>query len=68
MLSDRIDCKRSLCLDVPTRWNSTYVMLESAVPYEEAFTLFGQMHPIFGEDLKQKKHDELLIGVLEQED
>ena len=68
MLSDRIDCKRSLCLDVPTRWNSTYLMLESTVQYEEAFTLFGQMHPIFGEELKKKKHDELLIGVIEQED
>ncbi|XP_038896277.1 zinc finger BED domain-containing protein RICESLEEPER 2-like [Benincasa hispida] len=32
-----IDSKSILCLDVPTRWNSTYLMLEAGVKFEKAF-------------------------------
>nr|XP_043634663.1 zinc finger BED domain-containing protein RICESLEEPER 2-like [Erigeron canadensis] len=32
-----ISCKRKPCLDVETRWNSTYHMLEIAEKYEVAF-------------------------------
>ncbi|GAU47918.1 hypothetical protein TSUD_404710 [Trifolium subterraneum] len=32
-----ITCRKSLCLDVITRWNSTYLMLESAEPFQVAF-------------------------------
>ncbi|CAJ2673956.1 unnamed protein product [Trifolium pratense] len=32
-----ITCRKSLCLDVTTRWNSTYLMLESAEPFQVAF-------------------------------
>ena len=35
-----IDTKVGLRLDVPTRWNSTYVMLESALRYHRAFASF----------------------------
>ncbi|XP_075099895.1 zinc finger BED domain-containing protein RICESLEEPER 2-like [Nicotiana tabacum] len=37
---DRITSKKSLCLDVPTRWNSTYLMLKVATVYEKAFTKY----------------------------
>ena len=33
----RITCKKSLCLDVSTRWNSTYLMLEAAEKFQTAF-------------------------------
>ena len=33
----KIECKSLLCLDVPTRWNSTYLMLEAACKFESAF-------------------------------
>jgi hypothetical protein len=33
----RITCKKPLCLDVHTRWNSTYLMLEAAEKYQKAF-------------------------------
>ncbi|KAG4962800.1 hypothetical protein JHK82_039486 [Glycine max] len=35
-----IDTKVGLRLDVPTRWNSTYIMLESALRYRCAFASF----------------------------
>lgn len=34
---EKIESKSSVCLDVRTRWNSTYLMLDSAVKFESAF-------------------------------
>ncbi|KAL2901582.1 Zinc finger BED domain-containing protein RICESLEEPER 2 [Bienertia sinuspersici] len=34
---EQIESKRHLCLDVETRWNSTYLMLECALIYRRAF-------------------------------
>ncbi|KAL1556581.1 zinc finger BED domain-containing protein RICESLEEPER 2-like [Salvia divinorum] len=68
ILADRIDSKKALCLDVPTRWNSTYLMLQSAIPYAEAFQLYSQMYPSYKKDLSQKKHDDEFIGLLEEQD
>lgn len=34
-----IQCQKCLCLDNPLRWDSTYIMLETALVYREAFTL-----------------------------
>nr|KYP38025.1 Putative AC transposase [Cajanus cajan] len=33
----KIECKKLLCLDVPTRWNSTYMMLDAAEKFQVAF-------------------------------
>ncbi|KAH0666120.1 hypothetical protein KY285_027326 [Solanum tuberosum] len=33
----KIDCSKTLLLDVPTRWSSTYLMLEAAQNFEKAF-------------------------------
>jgi hypothetical protein len=33
----RITCKKHLCLDVSTRWNSTYLMLDAAEKFQAAF-------------------------------
>ncbi|XP_028084186.1 zinc finger BED domain-containing protein RICESLEEPER 2-like [Camellia sinensis] len=33
----KLDSKALICLDVPTRWNSIYLMLEAAEKYEKAF-------------------------------
>ena len=33
----KIECKGLVVLDVPTRWNFTYLMLESALKFQKAF-------------------------------
>ncbi|XP_026443282.1 zinc finger BED domain-containing protein RICESLEEPER 2-like [Papaver somniferum] len=34
---EKIDCRKGLVLDVDTRWNSTYMMLEAACRYQKSF-------------------------------
>jgi hypothetical protein len=40
-----INCKKSLCLDVATRWNSAYLMLEAAEKFEKKFIRLGESEP-----------------------
>ena len=37
---EKLDNKSLVCLDVETRWNSTYLMLESALKFKKAFAKF----------------------------
>ena len=38
----KINCKKSLKLDSPTRWNSTYAMLDVALMYKNIFSRLQQ--------------------------
>uniref|UniRef100_A0A6N2KMT4 BED-type domain-containing protein n=1 Tax=Salix viminalis TaxID=40686 RepID=A0A6N2KMT4_SALVM len=37
-----IECKKLLCLDCATRWNSTYLMLDAAERFEKVFVRLGE--------------------------
>ncbi|KAG8661312.1 hypothetical protein MANES_02G223166v8 [Manihot esculenta] len=51
VLHEKIESKSSLCLDVPTRWNSTYLMLNTAQKYERAFERYESQDPMFKIDM-----------------
>ncbi|KAG5553647.1 hypothetical protein RHGRI_011517 [Rhododendron griersonianum] len=44
---ERITCKNSLCLDVPTRWNSTFLMLATAIKFQKAFERLEDEDPLY---------------------
>ncbi|KAJ8761761.1 hypothetical protein K2173_004571 [Erythroxylum novogranatense] len=52
IVMEMIDCKKSLCLDVSTRWNSTYLMLDVAQKFEKAFERFEVLDPSFKSEME----------------
>uniref|UniRef100_A0A7N1A947 BED-type domain-containing protein n=1 Tax=Kalanchoe fedtschenkoi TaxID=63787 RepID=A0A7N1A947_KALFE len=56
---EKIESKSLLCLDVCTRWNSTYMMLDAAQKFQKAFERYHDIDPFFAFDLTQ---EESLIG------
>ena len=60
---EKIESKRLLCLDVPTRWNSTYLMLDTALTLAKAFERLEDIDPHYKLDL-QLDENSRLIGPL----
>ena len=46
-----VETKCSLSLDVPTRWNSTYVMLKTACLFDKVFEKYEECEHAFTVDL-----------------
>jgi hypothetical protein len=46
--------KGLVCLDVETRWNSTYLMLDSALKHQKAFEVLEIQDPKYSEELVEK--------------
>ncbi|CAN1302185.1 Zinc finger BED domain-containing protein RICESLEEPER 2 [Linum perenne] len=59
----KIKCKKMSLLDVLTRWNSTFSMLDTASVYEKAFKVLENMESNFVEDLQAKSYQGDVIGV-----
>ncbi|KAL1179479.1 hypothetical protein V6Z11_A03G162800 [Gossypium hirsutum] len=49
---EKIECKK-MCLDVCTRWNLTYLMLDTAQNFERAFERFEEQDTNFRAELKR---------------
>ena len=43
----KVKLKKKLCLDYKTRWNSTFVMLSTAIPYRKVFYRLGTLNQHF---------------------
>ncbi|XP_021722397.1 zinc finger BED domain-containing protein RICESLEEPER 2-like [Chenopodium quinoa] len=54
VLDEKINTKKGLCLDVPTRWNSTYLMLNTAIELEDAFERYSEKDPHYVIDLDER--------------
>ncbi|KAF7121264.1 hypothetical protein RHSIM_Rhsim13G0135300 [Rhododendron simsii] len=55
---ERIKSKQTVCLDVCTRWNSSYLMLEVAIKFEKAFQRMGEEDNSFIKFFGIKEGDE----------
>ncbi|XVF50576.1 hypothetical protein PTKIN_Ptkin04bG0112300 [Pterospermum kingtungense] len=47
----KVETKGLLCLDVSTRWNSTYLMLDVAQKFEKVFDAYDDVNVMFKADL-----------------
>ncbi|XBI43967.1 hypothetical protein VPH35_108675 [Triticum aestivum] len=52
---EKVDSKAFLPLDVCTKWNSTYLMLKTAVTYEKVFDRYGDDDPYFATELNSEE-------------
>ncbi|XP_021737581.1 zinc finger BED domain-containing protein RICESLEEPER 1-like [Chenopodium quinoa] len=52
---EKTNSKKLLCLDVPTRWNSTYLMLHAALALENAFDRYSEEDPHYNVELYDRE-------------
>ncbi|KAL0403928.1 UNVERIFIED_CONTAM: hypothetical protein Sradi_2033600 [Sesamum radiatum] len=54
---EKLETKKFLSLDVPTRWNSTYLMLETAISLKRAFDAYEDVDLAYKNDLLRQPFD-----------
>ncbi|XP_031101991.1 zinc finger BED domain-containing protein RICESLEEPER 3-like [Ipomoea triloba] len=47
-----VEAKSALHLDVPTRWNNTYIMLNTTIQYQRVFEAYGENDSSFSANLE----------------
>ncbi|CAN1291149.1 Zinc finger BED domain-containing protein RICESLEEPER 2 [Linum perenne] len=52
---EKLNGKKLVCLDVETRWNSTYLMLQSAVVFQRDFERLEEKDVVFRSELQKLK-------------
>ena len=55
---EKVDFKNQLCLDMPTRWNYTYIMLEKAEKYQKTFERLEEDDPNFLMTIRDEAKEE----------
>ena len=55
---EKVDFKNKLCLDVPTRWNYAYIMLEKAEKYQKGFERLEEDDPNFLMTIREEAKEE----------
>ncbi|XP_027155111.1 zinc finger BED domain-containing protein RICESLEEPER 2-like [Coffea eugenioides] len=55
---ERIESKNLVCLDVETRWNSTFLMLEAALKFQKAFELLETVDSKYVEELTPQSEND----------
>ncbi|CAN1762015.1 Zinc finger BED domain-containing protein RICESLEEPER 2 [Linum perenne] len=55
VIAQNVQCKKMVSMDCPTRWNSTFLMLDTALTFEPVFTVLDAIDPTFKEDLLARK-------------
>ncbi|KAK9291706.1 hypothetical protein L1049_019655 [Liquidambar formosana] len=55
---EAIEFKDQVCLDVPTRWNSTYLMLERALQFRKAFERLEEEDTFFLTKFREDDRDD----------
>ncbi|XP_042025722.1 zinc finger BED domain-containing protein RICESLEEPER 2-like [Salvia splendens] len=64
----KVDTERDLCVDIPTKWSSTYLMLEAALPYERVMEGFKLLSPEFVRDLSEMQDNEMQDDEMQDDD
>ncbi|XP_024021000.1 zinc finger BED domain-containing protein RICESLEEPER 2-like [Morus notabilis] len=59
---EKIEYKGLVCLDVPTRWNSTYMMLDAAIKFQKAFERYEEEDDKFVSYFREDEGEKRKIG------
>ncbi|KAL4016504.1 hypothetical protein IC575_024156 [Cucumis melo] len=59
---EKIDCKALVCLDVPTRWNSTCLMLKHALEFEKDLQILEEEELDYYDYFAEDEHGKKRIG------